>query len=208
MADLIPGPSAASSKTPRTRSKLITILIYVGAVIVVLILAAMLMFFRMTQSFNLKAFRVPSDSMCPTICLNERIIVAMDAFDTRLPKRGEVILFNHQPGAQKFLKRVVAFGGDTVAPGPGNTIIVNGKAVDWPEVCGNPLRNVVPTGESVAFSSHTVPEDSFFVVGDNLNNSFDSRFQTFGLVKGDQVAGKPLFLYWSPGKSRIGCPIR
>jgi signal peptidase I len=208
MADLITAPSDASSKTPRTGSKLLTVLICVGAAIGLLILAAILMFFRMTQSFNLKAFRVPSDSMCPTICLNERIIVAMDAFDARLPHKGEVILFDHQPGGQKFLKRVVAIGGDTVARGPGNTVIVNGKAVEWPNVCGNPVRNVEPNGESVAFHSVTVPEDSFFVVGDNLKNSFDSRFQAFGFVNGNQVAGKPLFLYWSPGNSRIGCPVR
>lgn len=71
MADLILASSAASSKIPRTGSKLLTVLICVGAAIGLLILAAILMFFRMTQSFNLKAFRVPSDSMCPTICLNE-----------------------------------------------------------------------------------------------------------------------------------------
>jgi len=44
------------------------------------------------------------------------------------------------------------------------------------------------------------------VVGDNLSNSYDSRF--FGLVALNQVKGKPLILYWSPGTSRIGCPIR
>jgi signal peptidase I len=175
MTDMIPASSTASSESPRTANKLITVLICVGAAIGLLILAAILMFFRITQAFNLKAFRVPSDSMCPTIYLDERIIVAMDAFNARLPKKGEVIRFDHQPSGQKFLKRVVAMGGDTVARGQGDTVTVIGKAVEWPGVCGNPVRNVEPNGESAAFHSVTVPKDAFFVLADNLNISFDSR---------------------------------
>jgi len=53
-----------------------------------------------------------------------------------------------------------------------------------------------------------VPEDSFFVIGDNLEHSLDSRFPEFGLVASNQLRGKALFLYWSSRESRIGCPIR
>jgi signal peptidase I len=183
-------------------------LIYIGAVVALLIVAGLIMLFCMTKSIQLRAFRVPSNSMCPTICLNERIIAGMDVFNGRPPERGEVILFDHPLGGQKFLKRVVAVGGDTVAPGPANTVIVNGKAVDWPGVCGDPIRDETPSGEQVEFKALTVPKDSFFVVGDNLNHSLDSRYPGYGLVQRDLVEGKALFIYWSSGTSRIGCTIR
>jgi signal peptidase I len=208
MTELTPIPSTEPIQRPRAGDKLIKVLIYIGAVVALLIVAGLIMLFCMTKSIQLRAFRVPSNSMCPTICLNERIIAGMDVFNGRPPERGEVILFDHPLGGQKFLKRVVAVGGDTVAPGPANTVIVNGKAVDWPGVCGDPIRDETPSGEQVEFKALTVPKDSFFVVGDNLNHSLDSRYPGYGLVQRDLVEGKALFIYWSSGTSRIGCTIR
>jgi type IV secretory pathway protease TraF len=52
-----------------------------------------------------------------------------------------------------------------------------------------------------------VPASSFFVVGDNSTNSYDSRIPGFGLVTLDQVRGRPVYIYWSTGKSRIGCAV-
>jgi len=183
-------------------------LIYLGAAVVVLIVVALIMFFLMTKSLELRAFRAPSDSMCPTICLNERLIVGMDVFRWRQPVRGDVILFTHPPGGPRFLKRVVAVGGDNIAPGAANTILVNGNAVAWPNVCGEPVRDAELSAEPITFFPLTVPKDSFFVVGDNLNHSLDSRYKDYGFVQRDQVQGKALLIYWSPGKSRIGCSVR
>jgi signal peptidase I len=208
MAELIPAPSSASVERPHAGGNLIRVLIYLGAVAALLIVAVIFMFFRKMKSFELRAFRLPSNSMCPTICLNERVIAGMDVFSARPPERGEVILFDHPPGGQKFLKRVVAVGGDTVAPGPANTVLVNGKAVEWPQVCGEPVQDATLSGEPIKFQPFTVPKDSFFVVGDNLDHSLDSRYPGYGFVQRDLVEGKALFIYWSPGKSRIGCPIR
>jgi len=208
MAELIPAASSTSIERRRAGGKLITFMIYLGAAVGLLIVAGLVMLFRVTKSIQLRAFRIPSDSMCPTICLNERIIAGMDAFNGRPPERGEVILFLHPPGGQRFLKRVVAVGGDTVASGPANTILVNGKVVDWPIVCGDPVRDETPSREQVEFKALTVPQDSLFVVGDNLNHSLDSRHPGYGLVPRDLVEGKALLIYWSSGTSRIGCSIR
>ena len=160
--------------------------------------------FRRHYSY-LGAFKVPSGSMCPTICPGERIVADMDAYHLRSPQRGELILLK-LPAAQALLiKRVIGVAGDTIEAGPKNEVIVDGKQLNPPGTCGTPVLEQNPTGELPNFPSTTVPEGSFFVVGDNLANSNDSRFPEFGLVSVDQVRGKPLFLYWSPGRSRIGC---
>jgi hypothetical protein len=58
------------------------------------------------------------------------------------------------------------------------------------------------------FKSTRVPEGTFFVVGDNLGKSFISRIPEFGSVVSEQMRGKPLFLFWSSGHSRMACPAR
>jgi signal peptidase I len=166
------------------------------------------MFFRWAGSANLRAFRSSSDSMCPAICVYERIIAGMDAFETQLPCRGDVILFYFGPDNVTYIKRVIAIEGDSVAPGPENSILVNGKSLELPHVCGDPVRNADSYAAPEPFAATTVPKGTYFVIGDNLNNSYDSRIEGFGLVKREQVRGKALFIYWSPGKSRFGCPIR
>ncbi len=208
MTELEPKPSALANQNGQATPILIRVLIWLGAVGALLMVTMLVMFFRWTNSYVLHAFRVPSDSMCAAICMNERIIAGMDAFDRRPPRRGEVILFLHESSNTNFVKRIAAVGGDTVEPGPDNSVLVNGEAVKVPGACGNPIRRGESPYEPIQFESLKVPRDSFYVIGDNLSQSFDSRFSGFGLVKRDQVRGKALFIYSSPGKSRIGCSIR
>jgi signal peptidase I len=208
MTELILGSQVPAEKsTPGTRI-LIKVLICLGAAFAISAFILILMFFHWTKSLALRAFRVPSNSMCPAICSDERVIAGMDVFDQRPPQRGEVILCYHKPSAETFIKRIVAVGGDVVSPGPGNSVLVNGKAVEFPVVCGDPARSNYDSEQLMPFQAVTVPTNSFFVIGDNLSRSLDSRIPDFGLVRSDQVRGKPLFIYWSPGKSRFGCPVR
>jgi signal peptidase I len=159
---------------------------------------------------HLGAFRVPSNAMCPTVCRDERIVADRDAYQTKSPQRGEIILFYHEPGAI-FVKRVIGVGGDTVEPGLSGAdarILVNGNPIMFPQTCGRPVVTQDMSQEAPAFPVTKVPEGSFFVVGDNLGNSNDSRIPGFGFVSASQLRGKPLLLYWSPGHSRIGCRVR
>lgn len=144
--------------------------------------------------------------MCPAICKDEGMIVSLDAFDSRAPQRGEVILFDRDAGMTKFVKRVVAVGGDTVALGPNGTVLVNGNKFKFPESCGAPTPTNYQDAASLTFEPQKLPEGTYFVIGDNLNNSYDSR--SFGLVRRDQVRGKALLIYWSSSISRIGCRIQ
>lgn len=161
---------------------------------------------RWNQHF--KAFRLSSDSMCPTVCVGERLVADYGAFERDTPRRGDAIVFDYKSRGQIFVKRIVAIGGDEVAPGPRNEILVNGKPLTPKVICGKPLLQ--PSSETIRpdFCSVKVPEGSFFVIGDNLDHSLDSRFPEFGLVTRNQLRGKPLFLYWSHGESRVGCAIR
>jgi len=197
---------------PKLRSTqwMVRIALLLGSVVAGLILLVVISptgqeYLRMYS--NLRAFRVPSNAMCPTICRDERIVADGKAYQTKSPQRGEIILFYHEPGAI-FVKRVIGVGGDTVEPGPDGRILVNGNPIQFPETCGKPVVTQDMAQQAPAFPVTKVPKDSFFVVGDNLGNSNDSRILGFGFVSADQLRGEPLFLYWSPGHSRVGCKVR
>ncbi len=154
------------------------------------------------------AFKVPSASMCPTICLGERIVADLHAYKLNSLQRGDLILIKHHSSNALFIKRVIAIAGDTVAPGPSGSILVNGQPFNPPKPCSAPIFEAKDPADYSMFHSNTVPEGSLFVVGDNIGNSFDSRIPEFGSVTPDMVRGKPLFLYWSPIISRVGCSLR
>jgi len=151
------------------------------------------------------AFRIDSGSMCPTLCDGERIVAARDAFKSRSPERGELLLFDFNHNGTLYTKRVIGVAGDTVARGPANTILVNNVSLTFPNPCGDHKSLERLAAEGPPFQTVTVPNDGLFVIGDNLDNSFDSRF--FGFVTMDEVRAKPLFIYWSPDRSRIGCKL-
>jgi signal peptidase I len=208
MAERNPGLSAHKEQS-EGGDRLIKVFIYLGAVCALLVVTLLVMFFRRTNSFNVHAFRVPSDSMCPTLCSGDRLVADMDAFVKSGPQRGDVIMMKHQMSAALYIKRVIGVGGDVVSES-GGKILVNGKPLVEPEQtqgCGKTGPSSSPNKESVFFEPVKVPASSFFVIGDNLSNSYDSRIAGFGFVSWNQVRGRPIFLYWSPDSSRIGCAI-
>lgn len=206
MATLNLNPNPAAAKAPRKRVLVVRILVVSGIVLCLLVAIPVAKFFFWAKCFNLRAFRSSSGSMCPAICVNEYFIAGMDAYNTRAPQRGEVILFDHDEGGTKWIKRVIGVTGDTIAHGPNNTILVNGSPLILPPPCGknNTPDRLAPEGHP--FETVKVPESAVFVIGDNLDNSYDSRI--FGVVRLDQVRGKALLIYASSNASHIGCKIR
>jgi signal peptidase I len=190
--------------TPRPRRDVKMI---IAATIVVLLLGVYpLPDYFMNRSMRyFGAFRFDSGSMCPTLCDGDRIVAARDAFKSRTPERGELLLFDFHHAGTLFTKRVIGVAGDTIARGPANTILVNNKTLTFPKPCGQNESFAPLAPEGLPFQTVQVPEGSLFVIGDNLDNSYDSRF--FGLVTVDEVKAKPLFIYWSPNRSRIGCEL-
>jgi signal peptidase I len=158
------------------------------------------------RSSVVQAFWVPSGSMLPTIQIGDHIFVNKLAYRVRVPwigtelfrtgelKRGEVVVFV-SPVDRKtdLIKRVVALAGDRVEV-RNKKLHVNGEAVEDSHAHFDDSE-VKPVGPRDNFGPVTVPEGKFFVMGDNRDRSYDSRFWGFADV--NDIKGKSTFIYWS-----------
>ena len=163
--------------------------------------------FKRWTSFG--AFSIPSASMCPTICMGDRVMADMGAYRMKSPERGDLVLIQHQPIAALLLKRVIGIAGDVVRQDPNGKLFINGIPLTLPQSCGEPVEQKNANAADYSdFKSTRVANGELFVIGDNLGNSYDSRVPEFGRVSLDEVRGRPIYLYWSRGKSRIGCSLR
>jgi signal peptidase I len=134
-----------------------------------------------------QAFQVEQYSMGPTLLPRDRVLVDKFFYRFRQPQRGDVIVLRYPLNTQRnYIKRIVALPGDTLTVMDGS-LYVNGRPVAEPYLNGTPQGNYGP---------FTVPDDSVFVMGDNRNNSEDSR--TFGPLKKEFLVGQALLIYWPP----------
>jgi signal peptidase I len=142
-----------------------------------------------------QAFQVEQYSMEPTLLPHDRVLVDKFLYRLRQPRRGDVIVLRYPLNPQRnYIKRIVALPGDTLAVADGR-LRINGVPVQEPYVNG------VPQGD---FGPVTVPEDAVFVMGDNRNNSEDSR--SFGALKKEQIVGQAVLIYWPPQRMRLLLP--
>jgi signal peptidase I len=157
------------------------------------------------RSSVVQAFWVPSGSMLPTIQIGDHIFVNKLAYSVRLPligtelvkigdlHRDDIVVFvSPIDPATDLIKRVIAVPGDTVEI-RNKQLFVNGEKLADPHaffsdkaVMSTPRDNMKPT---------QVPEGKFFVMGDNRDRSYDSRFWGFANIS--DIKGKATFVYWS-----------
>jgi signal peptidase I len=205
--------TAQRDRTPREYD--LAMLVSVGASIV---------FALALRAFWLEAFKIPSGGMIPTLQVGDHIYV--DKSDKH-PQRGEVAVFVYPRDTSKdFIKRVVAVGGDTVEMRDDHQLVVNGTPVArqhvagpceyddyqedmgqwethhcdaWDETLdGHTYRVVYETlGEPHPFPPLTVPAGNYFVLGDNRDNSSDSR--VWGFVPQELMKGVARTIWWSSG---------
>lgn len=140
------------------------------------------------RTYVIEARKIPTGSMLPTIQLEDRVIVDKFFF-----KRfdhiaeGDVIVFHPPPSAHAtddYIKRVIGLPGDKVEIKNGTTY-VNDKALNEPYLLEKPKNDFGPI---------VVPNDNVFVMGDNRNNSADSR--EWGFLPEENITGRTLFRYW------------
>jgi signal peptidase I len=175
------------------------------------------------QAFIIKPYRIPSGSMLPTLSIGQRVLVDRIGNDFSTPGVGDIVVFHPPVGASEgddglcgapqpsnavcsrptakeasinYIKRVVAVGGDTIALINGH-VILNGKRQNEPFANFAGCRN----DPSCTYSEPvTIPRGYFFMMGDNRDDSDDSRF--WGPVPDAWIIGVAFATYWPP--DRIG----
>jgi signal peptidase I len=142
-----------------------------------------------------QAFQVEQYSMEPTLLPHDRVLVDKILYRLRQPRRGDVIVLKYPLNPQRnYIKRIVALPGDSLEV-KGGKLFVNGKRVVELYVNGEAQGNYGPL---------KVPADAVFVMGDNRNNSEDSR--AFGALKKNLVVGQALLIYWPPQRLKVLIP--
>jgi signal peptidase I len=150
------------------------------------------------RAFVIQAYRIPTASMENTVLAGDYVMVNKMAYwNGGSPAIGDVIVFEYPLNRSRdFVKRVVAEGGQSVALRD-KQLYIDGRPVDLPPNAMNTDPEVIPSVFSNRdnFGPVTVPQGSYFVMGDNRDDSQDSRF--WGTVPQDHVKGRLLFVYWS-----------
>jgi len=177
---------------------------YAEAIAIAVLLALVI------RSLVVQAFTIPSGSMMDTLLVGDYILVNKFLYGPELPltelhlpslrdpKRGDIIVFKYpQDEKRDFIKRIVATPGERVQI-RGHQVLVNGKPLV--EAYTKYSDSGVRGGEAFCGYAYgceptIVPPDSYFVMGDNRDNSQDSRY--WGFVKRDRIKGKAFLIYWS-----------
>jgi signal peptidase I len=185
-----------------------TMMEYVEAIVWALVLTLFL------RAFVIQAFRIPSESMVPTLLVGDFLFVNKFEYGPKIPfthirlpgyrkpHRGDVIVFQWPQNPSKdFIKRCIATGGQTIEVRD-KRVIVDGDTLREPYVV-HIDSSVHPAGYDVRdyFGPFTVRPDELFMMGDNRDNSNDSRF--WGPVNMDLVKGRAMFIYFSTGGTNL-----
>jgi signal peptidase I len=171
--------------------------------IVIAILLAMVI-----RTYFVQAFKIPSGSMEDTLLIGDHLLVNKFIYGTKIPftdtmviklrdpQQGDVVVFEYPEDPSKdFIKRIIGLPGDVVE-GKDKQIFVNGELYDIPQAV-HKETTIIPKEQNPrdSFGPIVVPENCYFVLGDNRDRSYDSRFWKF--VRRDQLKGLAFIKYWS-----------
>ena len=193
---------------------------YAEAILVALLMALVL------RAYSVEAFKIPSGSMLPTLLVGDHLLVNKMVYGFKFPfveekilvyrdpARYDVIVFKYPENPSKnFIKRVIGIGGDVMEI-KDKVVYINGEVTDA-SFTRHSDRRILPAEQDHRdnYGPVTVPMGSVLVLGDNRDDSHDSRY--WGFVDNDIIKGKAMFIYWSwdgdkrgPRLSRIGRGIK
>ena len=147
------------------------------------------------RGFVVQAFKIPTGSMRKTLIEGDRILVNKFIYRFTDPKRGDIIVFKYPEDMKKdFIKRLIATGGETVMIKNGD-IWVDGRLIENSEAIKQIYYyNKYDTAYGKEGIVIEVPENNYFVLGDNSASSRDSRY--WGFVPKKNLVGKAFVIYW------------
>ncbi len=174
-------------------SKLKEAISFMTPIVIALVVAILLKTFIFANAV------VPTGSMINTIQEGDRIIASRLAYINEDPKRYDVIIFHYPDDeSQLFVKRIIGMPGETINIKNGIVYITDANG-NTTEARSDFVTNCVPTGD---FGPYTVPLGSYFVMGDNRNDSWDARYWKKKNVEKKKIIGKVKFRYF-PNPSKI-----
>lgn len=159
-----------------------------------LLLAILLMALGL-KAFAIESFRVPSESMSPTVEIGDRFVVNKLGYKLSDPSTGDIVVFDRPQDAQvaddRLVKRIVAVGGQSLEFRSGR-LLIDGSPVEEPYLLAGSF--------TADFGPIDVPAGMYFVAGDNRSSSIDSR--VFGPIDRSLIVGQALGRVWP--LSRVG----
>ncbi|HKC14640.1 MAG TPA: signal peptidase I [Patescibacteria group bacterium] len=156
--------------------------------------------FLVIYQFLFRPFQVKGDSMYPNFFNDSYVLTNIIGLKMQAPKLGDVIVFKAPPDPEKaFIKRVIGTSGNTIMIQNGQ-VFLNDKPLDESAYLKTSVRtyggSFLREGTKI-----TIPDNEFFVMGDNRTFSSDSR--EWGFVKKDLITGYSFFVYWPVNEAKI-----
>ncbi|HHU71618.1 MAG TPA: signal peptidase I [Clostridiales bacterium] len=152
----------------------------------VLVLIIAIVLAKLANRFVLFKVSVPTGSMEDTIMIGDKIYTQKVSYWFKDPERGDIVVFPFPDDEEKdYIKRIIGLPGETIA-GIDGLVYIDGEPIDEPYVKEKLKKD---------FGPYTVPENHYFMMGDNRNDSNDSRYWDNTFLNRDKIMGKALLKY-------------
>jgi len=173
---------------------------YIQAIIIAVILAFII------RRFVIQAYKIPSGSMLETLQIGDHILVNKFIYYFKDPQRGDILVFKYPKDKKRdFIKRVVGLPGDTLEIRD-KGVYINGSPLDESYAVFKDSENIFNKNHPAYyidpyarnrdnFGPKVIPENNYFMMGDNRDFSQDSRY--WGFLDRELIEGKALIIYWS-----------
>ncbi|MEO5776299.1 MAG: signal peptidase I [Flavobacterium sp.] len=189
---------------------------------IVIGISTIVWFYDTNSIVGVKSYKISSTSSEPTLKIGDRIIADLNAFDNTKPNYGDIVIFQKKDSLNPWVYRIVGLPNDKFEI-QNNFLIINGKKCKTlfikeaksQEFNVNEYEEELPNGHKHKIYTFkkpfednkknlpeiTIPKKSYFLIGDNRDNSMDSRY--IGVINKDEIIGKAVFGYWGKTNERI-----